>query len=187
MSRPRILWQPDPAVVARSRMAAFREWLAATHEVQPADYDALWRWSVTDLEGFWGAFAQFAGVRFHAQPQRVLADTAMPTDPAASPWFPGATLNYAEQALLPGAGPEAGKDAGDLAVIYRREDGFREQLSYGQLRHKVGAARSALAALGVGRGDRVAALAPNSPETLVAFLATGSLGAIWSSCSPEFG
>ncbi|MGQ0775036.1 MAG: acetoacetate--CoA ligase [Pseudonocardiales bacterium] len=183
MSQPRILWQPDPATIARSRIAAFREWLASARGVQLADYDALWRWSVTDVERFWGAFAQFAGVRFDAKPQRVLAHASMPTDPATPQWFPGSTLNYAEHALLVGPG----KGDNDLAVIYRREDGLREQLSYGRLRQRVAAARSALMALGVRRGDRVAALAPNSPDALVAFLATASLGAIWSSCSPDFG
>ncbi len=179
MSEPRILWQPDPAVVARSRMAAFRGWLATNRGVVVADYDALWRWSVADLEGFWGAFVEFAGVRFHATPQRVLADASMP----GAQWFPGATLNYAEHALAPGPG----KGDDDTAVVFCREDGFRDQLSFGQLRQRVAAARSALASLGVSRGDRVVALAPNSPDTLVAFLATASLGAVWASCSPDFG
>jgi acetoacetyl-CoA synthetase len=179
MSEPRILWQPDPATVARSRMAAFRDWLASARGVRVPDYDALWRWSVADLEGFWGAFVEFAGIRFHATPQRVLADASMP----GAQWFPGATLNYAEHALAPGPG----KGDDDLAVIFRREDGFRDQLSFGQLRQRVAAARSALASLGVSRGDRVVALAPNSPDTLVAFLATASLGAVWASCSPDFG
>ncbi|MGH3773143.1 MAG: AMP-binding protein, partial [Pseudonocardiaceae bacterium] len=160
-------------------MAAFRGWLASTRGVVVADYDELWRWSVADLEGFWGAFAEFAGVRFHAAAARVLTDESMP----GARWFPGATLNYAEHALAPG--PGKGED--DLAVIFRREDGSRHQVSFGLLRHRVAAARSALAALGVRRGDRVVALAPNSPDTLVAFLATASLGAIWSSCSPDFG
>ena len=176
---PRILWQPDPVTVARSRMAAFREWLAATRGVVVADYEGLWRWSVADLEGFWGAFAEFAGIRFHAAPQRVLTDAAMP----GARWFPGATLNYAEHALAPGPG----RCDDDPAVVFRREDGSRDQLSLGQLRQRVAAARSALASLGVSRGDRVVALAPNSPDTLVAFLATASLGAVWSSCSPDFG
>ncbi len=179
MSEPRILWQPDPAIVARSRMAAFRRWLASARGVVVADYDALWRWSVTDLEGFWGAVAEFTGVRFHAKPQRVLTGESMP----GTRWFPGATLNYAEHALAPGPG----KGDDDPAVIFRREDGCRQQCSYGQLRQRVAVARSALASLGVSRGDRVVALAPNSPDTLVAFLATASLGAIWSSCSPDFG
>jgi acetoacetyl-CoA synthetase len=179
MSEPRILWQPAPAVVARSRMAAFRSWLASQRDVVVADYDALWRWSVGDLSGFWGALAEFTGVRFHAEPQRVLTDESMP----GTQWFPGATLNYAEQALTPGPGK---RDDG-LAVIFRREDGVRDQLSLGSLRQRVAAARSGLASLGVRRGDRVVALAPNSPDTLVALLATASLGAIWSSCSPDFG
>ncbi|MGH3913095.1 MAG: acetoacetate--CoA ligase [Pseudonocardiaceae bacterium] len=189
MSRSRILWQPDAATVARSRMTAFREWLADSRGIKLADYDALWHWSVTDLEGFWRAFTQFAAVRFHLKPQQILAYPSMPADPAAPQWFPGATLNYAEHALLPGSGTGSvpGKGEDDLAVIYRREDGPREQYSYGRLRRRVAAARSALVALGVRRGDRVAALAPNSPDTLVAFLATASLGAIWSSCSPDFG
>jgi acetoacetyl-CoA synthetase len=134
---------------------------------------------VADLAGFWGALAEFAGARFHAPPRGVLTDAAMP----GARWFPGATLNYAEHALAPGPG----KADEDLAVIFRREDGVRRQCSFGTLRQQVAAARSALASLGVGRGDRVVALAPNSPDTLVAFLATASLGAIWSSCSPDFG
>ncbi|MGH3984263.1 MAG: acetoacetate--CoA ligase [Pseudonocardiaceae bacterium] len=179
MGNPRILWQPDPATVARTRMAAFRAWLASARGVIAADYDELWRWSVTDLEGFWGAFAEFAGVRFHTAPQQVLADASMP----GARWFPGATLNYAEHALAPGLG----KDDNDLAVLFCREDHFRDEVSFGQLRQRVAAARSALASLGISRGDRVVALAPNSPDTLVAFLATASLGAVWASCSPDFG
>jgi acetoacetyl-CoA synthetase len=160
-------------------MTAFRAWLASHRGIAVADYGALWRWSVADLEGFWGAFAEFAGVRFHAPPRRVLTGSVMP----GARWFPGATLNYAEHALAPG--PHKNED--DLAVIFRREDGAREQCSYGELRARVAAARAALASLGVHRGDRVVALAPNSLNTLVAFLATASLGAIWASCSPEFG
>jgi acetoacetyl-CoA synthetase len=179
MKEPHILWQPDPDVVARSHIAAFREWLASHRGVQLADYQALWRWSVTDLEGFWGALAEFAGARFHAPPRGVLTDASMP----GARWFPGATLNYAEHALV--AGP--GKADDDLAAIFCREDGQRQECSFGALRQRVAAARSALASLGVERGDRVVALAPNSLDTLVAFLATASLGAIWSSCSPDFG
>ncbi|MBW0009197.1 MAG: AMP-binding protein, partial [Pseudonocardiales bacterium] len=174
-----MLWRPDPATVARSRMAAFRDWLASTRGVVVADYDGLWRWSVADLEGFWGAFAEFAGVRFHTAAARVLTEESMP----GARWFPGATLSYAEHALAPGPG----KGDDDLAVIFRREDGSREQVSFGSLRRRVAAARSALASLGVRRGDRVVALVPSSPDTLVAFLATAGLGAIWSSCSPELG
>jgi acetoacetyl-CoA synthetase len=160
-------------------MAAFRAWLASHRGIFVGDYDALWRWSVADLEGFWGALAEFAGVRFHTAPQQVLAGDSMPE----VRWFPGSTLNYAEHALASGPG----KSDDDLAVISQREDGQREQCSYGELRQRVAAARSALVSLGVRRGDRVVALMPNSLDTLVALLATASLGAIWSSCSPDFG
>ncbi len=179
MSEPPILWRPDPDVVARSRIAAFRAWLASHRGIDLADYHALWSWSVTDLEGFWGAVAEFAGARFHSPPRTVLSNADMP----GTKWFPGATLNYAEHALAPGPG----KEDGDLAVIYRQEGRARQECTFGALRQYVAAARSALASLGVGRGDRVVALAPNTLDTLVAFLATASLGAIWSSCSPDFG
>jgi acyl-coenzyme A synthetase/AMP-(fatty) acid ligase len=98
-------------------------------------------------------------------------------------WFPGATLNYAERALSPGPG----RGDEDAAVVFAREDGLERQVTRAELRDLVGRCRAGLARLGVGRGDRVVALAPNCVETLVAFLATASLGAVWSSCSPDFG
>lgn len=170
------LWRPDPARVEVSRMAAFRRWLAAERGVEVADYQALWEWSVTDLEGFWSALAEFLGVRFHSDYERVLDSSTMP----GAQWFPGATLNYAEHALSTGA-----DDA--VAVIFEREDGLSSSLTYGALRAEVAAVRAALVDVGVKRGDRVVALAPNMPRTLVAFLAAASLGATWSSCSPDFG
>lgn len=174
MTTPELLWQPDPA--AETRLAEFRAWLRAHRDLDLPDYDALWRWSTTDLAGFWGALAEFLGVVFHSPPTAVLASSRMP----GATWFPGATLNYAEQALT-------GQPADDLAVVFHREDGKSAQLTYGQLRTQVAAFRAALVSLGVQRGDRVVALAPNCTETLVAFLATASLGATWSSCSPDFG
>ena len=178
-STPELLWRPDPAKVEASRMAAFRSWLRAERGVDVAGYEGLWEWSTTELEAFWGALAEFLEVRFHDRPASVLADDRMP----GAEWFPGATLNYAEHAL--GDGP--GKSDDDLAVIFDREDGLTERLTYGDLRRQVAAVRAALVGLGVRRGDRVVALAPNTPRTLVAFLAAASLGATWSSCSPDFG
>jgi acetoacetyl-CoA synthetase len=179
---PELLWRPDPDRVAETRIARFRDWLRDNRGVDLADYRELWEWSVTDLPGFWGAVAEFFGVRFHREAEQVLAEAVMP----GARWFPGATLNYAEQALLPNPAL-GGKADGDPAVVFRREDGLTEHWTYGDLRARVAAARAGLAALGVRAGDRVAALVPNSPDTLVAFLATASLGAIWSSCSPDFG
>ncbi|TVT46402.1 acetoacetate--CoA ligase, partial [Amycolatopsis rhizosphaerae] len=179
---PEVLWRPTPEQVDRSRIRAFREWLRAERGVAVSDYDELWRFSVSDPTGFWGGVAEFLGVRWHARASEVLADASMP----GAKWFPGATLNYAEHALSGGvAGAAKGDD--ELAVIFAREDGAGGEITFGQLRARVAAARAALAGLGVGKGDRVVALAPNCPETLVAFLASASLGAIWSSCSPDFG
>jgi acetoacetyl-CoA synthetase len=174
-----LLWQPDPDRVADTRMAAFRDWLRAERGLDFADYAELWTWSTTDLEAFWGAIADFFDVAFHSPPTRVLASESMP----GARWFPGATLNYAEHALRPGPG----RADDDLAVIFHREDGLAADLTYATLRRRVAAVRAGLLALGVTRGDRVVALVPNSPEALIAFLAAASIGATWSSCSPDFG
>jgi acetoacetyl-CoA synthetase len=173
---PELLWRPDPARVAGTRIAEFRSWLRDTRDLDLPDYEALWRWSTTDLAGFWGAVTEFLGVIFHSPPTAVLGSTQMP----GASWFPGSTLNYAEQALT-------GQPDSDLAVVFHREDGKTAHLTFGQLRSQVAAFRAALQSLGVKQGDRVVALAPNCPETLVAFLAAASLGATWSSCSPDFG
>jgi acetoacetyl-CoA synthetase len=173
---PELLWRPDPDRVAATRMAGFRHWLRTERGIDLADYDALWQWSVTDLPAFWSAVADYLGVRFHERADTVLGSTEMP----GAQWFPGATLNYAEHALT-------GTPDDDMALVFHREDGRTERLTYGELRAQVGAARAALVSLGVRRGDRVAALVPNSPDTVIAFLAAASLGATWSSCSPDFG
>ncbi|GAA1331113.1 acetoacetate--CoA ligase [Saccharothrix algeriensis] len=171
-----LLWRPDPDRVAGSRMAEFRTWLSTRKGLDFADYPELWEWSVTELEAFWGAVAEFFEVAFHSAPAAVLTERVMP----GAEWFPGATLNYAEHALRRG-----GDD--DPAVVFHREDGLTAELTYAELRRRVAAVRAGLESLGVGRGDRVVALVPNSPEALIAFLAAASLGAVWSSCSPDFG
>jgi acetoacetyl-CoA synthetase len=176
-SAPELL-RPVPADVRETtEIGRFLGWLERERDLQFDDYDALHRWSVTDLEGFWSAIAQFFGVRFATAPQRVLGRREMP----GAEWFPGATLNYAEHAVgLP--------DDGDaVAVLGYSQTRDRMELTWAQLREQVARARAGLQRLGVGRGDRVVAYLPNIPETLVAFLATASLGAVWASCAPEFG
>ena len=178
---PEMLWRPTEEQVEGTRIADFRKWLRDNRGVDVADYDELWSFSVNSIPEFWSAVADYFGVRWHTKPAEVLSDARMP----GARWFPGGTLNYAEHALLPVAGAKKADD--DFAVIFHREDGVERLLTYGQLRAEVAAARAALRELGVGKGDRVVALAPNCPETLVAFLAAASLGATWSSCSPDFG
>jgi acetoacetyl-CoA synthetase len=176
---PEILWRPDEETVRSARIAAFAERAAREHGVTVDTYEQLWRWSTDDLPAFWGTVVDHLGVRFHEQPREVLASAEMP----GASWFPGATLNYAEHALWP---REGGADDDD-AIIAVREDGRRVTRTFGELRADVGRARAGLVELGIGFGDRVVALAPNTVETLVAFLAAASLGATWSSCSPDFG
>ena len=176
---PEVLWTPLPEEAASSAIAQFARWVGEHRgvDLDPTGYRRLHAWSVEDLSGFWSAAAEFLGVRFREAPTAVLGSSAMP----GAQWFPGATLNYAEHALA----PEFGDDR--IAVLFAREDGFERRMTYGELREEVARVRAGLVRAGVRRGDRVVALAPNTPEVLVAFLATASLGAVWSSCSPDFG
>ncbi len=179
---PEVLWVPSPERAVNSTIAEFARWVREHKGVDltdELDYTALHAWSVRDLEGFWAAAAEFLGVIFRQTPTHVLESRQMP----GAQWFPGATLNYAEHVLTPGAG----RENDDVAVRFAREDGLERTVTHAELRGLVGRARAGLVAAGVGRGDRVVALAPNSVETLVMFLATASLGATWSSCSPDFG
>ena len=173
-----LLWTPSDARVARAKLTHFQSWLAERGNSFDS-YDELWKWSVDDLAGFWSSFTQWAEVRWLAAPTTVLADATMP----GATWFPGGLLNYAEHALY----PPCGVDKDDVAVIFAREDGRQRTMTWRDLRTEVASVRDALASYGVGTGDRVAALLPNAPEALIAMLATTSLGAIWSSCSPDFG
>jgi acetoacetyl-CoA synthetase len=182
---PAVLWTPDPDAARQSRVASFARWVREHRDVgsdfpvDDLDYAGLHAWSVRDLDGFWSALAEHLGVIFHDPPTATLGSREMP----GTAWFPGSTLNYAEHALTPG--PGRGDD--DIAAVAVVEDGTEREVTHAELRDLVARARAGLAAAGVGRGDRVVALVPNSVETLVAFLATASLGAVWSSCSPDFG
>ena len=176
--RGEVLWTPPVDVRANSRIGAYLDWLAIERGRAFAGYQDLWQWSVDDLDGFWTSIAEWSGVRWHDRPERALGEPAMP----GAHWFPGATLNYAEHAL-----DAARTRPDDVAVVARSQTRAATELTWGDLADQVGRCRAGLQRLGVGPGDRVAAFLPNIPETLVAFLATASLGAIWSSCAPEFG
>jgi acetoacetyl-CoA synthetase len=169
-----LLFEPNAERVNASRLTAFAEWLGARTGQTFASYDELWRYSVSDVAGFWRELAEFFRVRFHTPPRAAL-EGAMPD----AHWFPGATLSYAEHAL---SAPDAA-----TAIVFRAEDGRRVVWTFATLRREVGRVRAGLVRLGVRRGDRVAGLLTNRPETVALFLATASLGAIWSSSAPEFG
>jgi acetoacetyl-CoA synthetase len=176
--RGEILWEPPADVLDRTHLGAYVRWLHATRGLHFGDYRALWRWSVDDLDGFWSSLSEWLDTAWHDRPRRALASRAMP----GTRWFEGATLNYAEHAL------RAATRLGDrTAVVAHSQTRAPVALSWAELAEAVGRARTGLQALGVTRGDRVVAYAPNIPETLVAFLASASLGAVWSSCAPEFG
>jgi acetoacetyl-CoA synthetase len=171
-----LLWEPSDDFKARSVMAAYLRWLADDEQLRFAGYHDLWRWSVTDLEAFWASVAEFGDVRFARPWRRVLADRAMP----GARWFEGAELNYAENVFR-------NETAERPALLHRSETRPLAELGWAELRERVASVAAALRELGVARGDRVVAYMPNIPETAIAFLAAASLGAIWSSCSPDFG
>ncbi|QXI08736.1 acetoacetate--CoA ligase [Pseudomonas tensinigenes] len=171
-----ILWQPDANRIARSRMDAFRRFVNQRHSLDLDDYPALHQWSIDQRAAFWQAIVDFFDIRFHNPPDAVLREG--PSMPGAE-WFPGATVNFAEHLL------RRRDDA--VAVVAVAENGQREQLTWAELAEHVGGFQASLQAAGVCLGDRVAACMPNTWQTLVAMLATTSLGAIWSCSSPDFG
>jgi acetoacetyl-CoA synthetase len=173
-----LLWTPPDDARQRSRVGHFLGWLARERGLDFAGYPDLWDWSTTDLPGFWGAVWDYFDVLGHTPATGVLTETWMP----GARWFPGATLNYAEHVLrMPGL-------ADDEPVVFgHSQTRPPATLTAAQLREQVRRVRAGLVGLGVGEGDRVAAYLPNIPEAVVLMLATASLGAVFSSCAPEFG
>jgi acetoacetyl-CoA synthetase len=171
---PAPLWTPSAERVERSTMTRFLRWLAEHRGLRLAGYDQAWRWSVEDLDGFWSAVWEFFEVGGPA-PSPALAERRMP----GARWFPDARLNHAELSLR--------RRDQHPALLFANEAGELGTVTYAELAALVAAAAAGLRRLGVAKGDRVVAYLPNVPETVVAMLATASIGAIWSSCAPEFG
>ena len=170
-----MLWTPSKERLERSTLTRYQRWLESERGLQFDDYHALWQWSVDELEEFWSTVLEFFEMELTGA-DRVLADGSMP----GAKWFEGARVNYAEQVF-------AGKDDDEVAIRHASELRDLGTWTWGQLRSETAAIAAGLRALGVGEGDRVAAYMPNIPETVAAFLAVASLGAIWSSAAPEFG
>lgn len=181
-----ILWTPDPARARASAMARFAARVDLPIPTAEAGDEAaalrrgwnrLHAWSVEHRGRFWSELWDFLGVRGEKGTRLLEDGDAMP----GARWFPDARLNFAENLLAGAPSPEA------LALIFVREDGLRREISFSELAREAGAMQAALREAGVGEGDRVAAFLPNSPEAVIGMLATAGLGAIWSSCSPDFG
>lgn len=170
------LWTPSPEWGNRTQMAMFMRWLATTRNIRHSDYAALYQWSITDLEAFWSTVWDYCGVIARVRGEVVLENgDRMP----GARWFPQARLNYAENLLCY-------RDDAD-ALVFWGEDQVKRRLSHSELYNHVSRFAQALRNAGVGKGDRVAGFLPNLPEAIIAMLATASLGAVWSSASPDFG
>jgi acetoacetyl-CoA synthetase len=171
-----VLWQATPAQAAQTRLASYQRWLAANRGVDLQAYADLWSWSVGDIECFWQTVWDFFDVQADGSPEPVLASTAMP----GAEWYPNARLNYAEHVFRQATTERP-------ALIARAEDAPVREVSWAELERDTGAFAARLRQWGVGPGDRVASYLPNRVETVVAFLACASIGAIWSSCAPDMG
>ncbi|MBC41357.1 MAG: acetoacetate--CoA ligase [Pusillimonas sp.] len=173
---PKPLWAPSQAQIDASRLAHYQQWLARHYGVSPGDYADLWQWSVDNLELFWTSIWTYFDVQSDGLNEPVLASHTMPN----AQWFPNAALNYAEHVF---------RNATDQrpALIARSETSEPFEVSWADLRRDAGALAASLRKLGIGKGDRVVSYLPNRPETVVAFMACASLGAVWSSCAPDMG
>jgi acetoacetyl-CoA synthetase len=171
------IWTPTAEVVANAQLTRYADWLKAHRGLSFADYDAMWRWSIDDLEGFWQSLWDYFEIPHQAAASRVLDERKMP----GAKWFEGARVNYASQVFRHSTPRRP-------AIIAQSENDERaREISWVELERQVASVAAALKRAGVIEGDRVVAYLPNIPETIVAFLATISIGAIWSVCSPDMG
>lgn len=171
-----MLWQPSASDIAESNLSHYFAWLKAHKNLDFQDYDALWAWSVDNIADFWASLVAYFDIQFHTPYTQVVSDDVMPN----ARWFEGATLNYAEHVFR-----NATTDF--PAILYQSESGVLQEMSWEALSQKVKALQHWLQAQGIQKGDRVVGYLPNIPEATIALLATVSLGAVWSSASPDFG
>ncbi|RZT41376.1 acetoacetate--CoA ligase [Cupriavidus agavae] len=177
----KLMWTPSPAFAQASQLAAYMDWLRRERALDFDGYGSLWQWSVTEIEAFWQSIADYFDVRFDTPPAQVLASRQMP----GARWFEGATLNYVQQVFRHAAGD--GDAAQRPAIRHAGEAQPLADISWGDLERQVASVAHGLRQMGVRRGDRVAGYLPNIPATVIAFLATASLGAVWSGCAPDMG
>jgi acetoacetyl-CoA synthetase len=171
-----LLWEPPAEMVERCAMTRYMRWLESERDLHFDGYPPLWEWSVTEVEDFWSTIWDYFEVESPTPHSAVLAERKMP----GARWFEGAELNYAQHLFRD-------KRDEEPAILHTSELRDLTELSWAEMRDQVAEIAAGLRDLGVGRGDRVAAYLPNIPEAVIAFLATASVGAVWSSCSPDFG
>jgi acetoacetyl-CoA synthetase len=172
----KLLWQPSESFRSNSNLSKYMQWLKAVHGLDFADYSALWQWSVTETEAFWESIWEYFSIIHDGEYDSVIEGTEMP----GVSWFQGARVSYAEHIFR--------NYRDDIpAIIFKPEAEAARMISWKKLRDDTSSLQKILAAHGVGEGDTVAAYLPCIPEATVSFLATNGLGAIWSSCSPDFG
>jgi acetoacetyl-CoA synthetase len=169
-------WEPSQQQIEAAELVRYARWLESQGGLRFADYHDLWEWSVRDLDAFWASIWDYFDVQSARPYTEVLGRHEMP----GAQWFPGAELSYAEHVFR-------GRPDDRVAIVYASELRAEQEMTWGELRHLTAALAAGLHALGVERGDRVAAYLPNVPEAVAAFLASASIGAIWSCCSPDFG
>ncbi|MGB2718471.1 MAG: acetoacetate--CoA ligase [Rhodococcus sp. (in: high G+C Gram-positive bacteria)] len=169
------LWTPTDSDLAEARVTAFARFVEQRHDVLLPDYAALWRWSTNEMELFWRAVWDFFEVHSSSTPTTVLAERSMP----GAHWFPGTEVNYVDQVIRHARPSRA-------AIVHAREDGSTRTVTWEEMIDRAGALAGTLADAGVRRGDRVVGYLPNVPEAVIAFLATASLGAVWSACGQDY-
>ena len=173
---PTVLWTPSAARIERAAITRYATWLRETRDLDLVGYDAMWQWSVDEIDAFWTSIWEYFDVQADGAPEPVLRSREMP----GAQWFPNTRLNFAEHVFR-------GKDGRSVALQHASELRPLDRWTWDDLRAETARIADGLRALGVGDGDRVVAYLPNIPETIAAFLACASLGATWSSCSPDFG
>ncbi|MFN7118346.1 MAG: acetoacetate--CoA ligase [Saprospiraceae bacterium] len=173
---PPVLWRPTEDFIANSNLNHYMHWLRQQYALHFDDYEALWAWSVAEPAGFWASIWKYFDIKSETPYTQVLSDEAMPD----ARWFEGSTLNYAEHVFK-------SYNNEHPALIFQSERQALTEISWASLREQVAALSQYLRGLGVRPGDRVVAYLPNIPEATVSFLAACAVGAVWSSCSPDFG
>ena len=171
-----VLWTPSENVISEANVTAYMHWLSEHEGVYFDNYHDLWQWTVANIEAFWSSIWRYFQITASADPTLILSSEKLP----GAKWFTGSRLNYAENFFS--------RANWDLpAMVYRDETGSHREVSWEEVQTRTAALASTFRSMGVKPGDRVAAYLPNIPETVIALFATASLGAIWSSCSPDFG